>query len=216
MSLESIISALLSAIIKSEFPQQALASIMDKWRTSQFKGAYDVHTFYATFELLDKKGHLATYTKRAKVRFLQNLVFAIQDQAWGDGNIFAEYRCTPGVPVDKYQEGYRQYVVISLRRNYQKGDVQELVTERTIEDGFLSTNETFQIQVDYPTKELSTTIIFPKGRHPKSIAIVENNLKLSHQLGKDHETSLPDGRVSYTWWVKRPRLFEGYIFKWEW
>lgn len=216
MSLESIFSALLSAIVKSELPQQALASIIDRWRTSQFKGAYDVHTFNATFELLDKKGHRATYTKRAKVRFLQNLVFAIQDQAWGDGNIFADYRCTPGVPVDRYQEGYRQYVVISLRRNYRKGDEQEVVIERTIEDGFLSPDETFQIQVDHPTKELSAAIVFPKGRHPKSITIVENNLKLLHQLGKEHETHFPDGRVSYAWKVKRPRLFEGYIFKWEW
>lgn len=216
MSLESIITTLFSAIVKSELPHHALASIVDRWRTSTFKGAYDVHAFNATFELLDKKGHRAIYTKRTKVRFLQNHVFAIQDQAWGDGNIFAEYRCTPGVPVDRYQEGYRQYVLVSLRRNYRKGDEQELVIERTIEDGFLKSDETFQVQVDQPMKELSAVIIFPKGRPPKHIAIVENNLKRTHQLGQKDETRFPDGRVSYTWKVKRPRLFEGYIFKWEW
>jgi hypothetical protein len=207
---------LVSFALKSDLLQYVTASALDHWRTSRFTGTYDVDHYSATLEILDSKGKRAIYTKREQIRFLRDQAFAIQDQAWGDGNIFADYRCSPGCIVDKYQEGYRWYVVISLRRNYKKGDQEELFIERTIEDGFTTANETFQIQIDHPTKELNATIIFPRTRLPKQVFIVENNFKQSQQLGPEHETHFPDGRVSYTWKVTKARLFEGYIFKWEW
>jgi len=31
------------------------------------------------------------------VRYLQDNVIAYRDQAWGDGEILVDYRCTPGI-----------------------------------------------------------------------------------------------------------------------
>jgi hypothetical protein len=36
---------------------------------------------------------------------MQDNVIAYQDQAWGDGEILLNYRCTPGTPVDRPLNG---------------------------------------------------------------------------------------------------------------
>ena len=59
-------------------------------------GMYEVLEYESTLELLDAKGQRATFHKREKVRYLQDNVIAYQDQAWGDGEILLQYRCTPG------------------------------------------------------------------------------------------------------------------------
>jgi hypothetical protein len=74
---------------------------------SRHQGMYEVLAYEAELTLLDEKGSKARLTKRQQVRFLQDNIIAYQDQAWGDGNIFVEYRCTPGVEVDRYRDGHR-------------------------------------------------------------------------------------------------------------
>ena len=49
---------------------------------------------------------------------MQNNVIAFEDYAWGDGEIFTDYRCSPGVVVDKYQEGDRWSILIEGGANY--------------------------------------------------------------------------------------------------
>ncbi len=90
----------------------------------------DAH--HVMLDLTDNAGRTAIYTKRQQVTFLQDNVFAIQDQAWGDGDIFAAYRCSPGVAVDRYKEGYRWKILISLRGSRNRGERDEFVIERTI------------------------------------------------------------------------------------
>src|SRR5262249_13288516 len=89
------------------------------------RGMYEVLEQQCCLEILDREGKEAVYFKRQRVRFLQNNIIAFQDQAWGDGNIFADYKCSPGVPVDRYREGYRYRILISLRQTKNRGDVEE-------------------------------------------------------------------------------------------
>jgi hypothetical protein len=63
---------------------------------------YEVVEYESTLELQDRGGQRATFRKREKVRYLQNHIIAYQDQAWGDGEILLDYRCSPGKPVDRY------------------------------------------------------------------------------------------------------------------
>jgi hypothetical protein len=177
---------------------------------------YRVGNHQATLELMDSEGKVAIHTKRQQVIFLHDDVFAIQDQAWGDGNIFAEYKCTPGVMVDRYKEGYRWKILISLRTMKNKGDQDEFFIERTITDGFTTPTVNFQTQVDHPMDSLSVNVIFPSKRHPKRIDYIEQNMKRSHILGPEHKTSLSGGRIQYSWHIKKPILHESYIIRWEW
>ena len=67
------------------------------------KGPYEALEYESTLELLDREGTRATFKKRKKIRYLQDNVSTFQDQAWGDGEILVNYRCTPGKPVDCYR-----------------------------------------------------------------------------------------------------------------
>ena len=77
-----------------------------------YRGMYEVIEYESTLELKDRGGKKATFKKREKVRYLQDNVIAYQDQAWGDGEILVNYRCTPGTPVDRYRSGYKTYILI--------------------------------------------------------------------------------------------------------
>src|SRR5205823_4768834 len=67
------------------------------WRGVADEGMYEVLEHESTLELQDSQGEQAFFRKRQKVRYLQNHIIAYQDQAWGDGEILVNYRCTPGV-----------------------------------------------------------------------------------------------------------------------
>ena len=73
-------------------------------------GMYEVLEYESTLELKDRGGKRATFKKQEKVRYLQDNIIAYQDQAWGDGEILVNYRCTPDTPVDRYRSGCKTYI----------------------------------------------------------------------------------------------------------
>jgi hypothetical protein len=76
-------------------------------------------------------------------------VIAYQDQAWGDGEILLNYRCTPGTPGDRYRSGYKTTILISRREVKDKGDVNELNIEWGIRRGFLRQAEQGETHVTH-------------------------------------------------------------------
>lgn len=180
------------------------------------EGMYEVLDFDARLELQDTKGQRAVLFKRERVRFLQDYIIAYQDKAWGDGQIFADYKCSPGVAVDRYRDGHRFRILISLRETKHRGDIEEFNIERTIRDGFTKPVEEFQIDLDHTTRKLSLSVIFPRERFPKQVTLIEQNTTHTTPLGPEHKLTLPDGRQQVTWSTDKPRLFEAYILHWEW
>jgi hypothetical protein len=180
------------------------------------EGMYEALEYDAQLELLDTKGEKAVFHKRERVRYLQDNIVAYLDKAWGDGNIFADYRCSPGVVVDRYKEGYRWYVLISLRETKHRNEVDEFRIERTIHRGFMKPVENFQIDIDHVTRKFRICVVFPRKRHPKQVVLVEQNSTHSIALTGENRLTLPDGRQQYVWSTNKPRLFEGYILRWEW
>lgn len=166
--------------------------------------------------LNDSSGRTAVIHKRQKIRFLQNNVIAFQDQAWGLGDIFAEYKCSPGVPVDRYLEGYRYRVLISLRQTKNRGDIEEFRMERHIRNGFIRSNGSFQTVVEYKTHRLVISVVFPSGRKPFEMLLVEQQSGRTTILGAEHIRQLPDGNQVVEWSTDRPRQFESYVFRWKW
>ena len=183
---------------------------------SKPSGIYEVLDYKATLELKDKAGKKAVYAKQQTVRFLQNNVIAYQDTAWGDGDIFADYQCTPGVAVDRYREGHRYRTLISLRGTKNKGDIEHFYIQRKILDGFTQKTEGFQTEIDHTTHRLSLRLIFPKSRHPKQVSLMEQNAKRKTVLGTAYHQTLPDGRLQVAWETRQPRTFEAYILHWTW
>lgn len=212
-------SSLLNTLAAYVLPRllDALPPLLRRFRWSpRPHGAYEVLSHSIELELCDVKGERAVYCKRQRVRFQQNNVVAYQDIAWGDGDIFAEYDCSPGEAVDRYREGHRWHVLISLRETKNWGDELLITIRRVIKGGFTGEREDFQTEINHPTRLFSMSLIFPVERPPQRVSLIEQNLDRTTTLDARYIHTLPDGRQHVTWETKRPRLFEAYILAWEW
>jgi hypothetical protein len=184
-------------------------------QSRSYRGMYEVLEYESTLELKDREGKRATFKKREKVRYLQDNVIAYQDQAWGDGAILLNYRCSPGTPVDRYRSGYKTYILISRREVKDRGDVDEFNVEWGIRQGFLRQTEQWETHVTHRTRHLKINVIFPKSRPPRRTVLIKGNRQRSHNLGKSAQT-LPDGRWQVSWQTHQPKLYENYVLQWEW
>ena len=177
---------------------------------------YEVLEYESTLELKDARGKRATFKKREKVRYLQDNIIAYQDQAWGDGQILIDYRCSPGVAVDFHRPSRQTYILIALRDVKQHGDTDEINIQWGIKNGFLRDQEAWETQVSHPTQRLKVQVIFPKSRPPVQVVIIEDTSRRSQILEENAQRKLPDGRWIVVWETYKPRLNERYILKWEW
>lgn len=180
------------------------------------RDAYTILDYHIQLDLKDSKGHRALYTKRMKVKFRQDNVFAYLDQAYGEGEIFADYKCSPGVPADRWRDGNRWWTLISLREIKSRGQGEEFFIERTIEDGFTESDVHLHTEITHPTQNLTINIIFPRKRSPRRIILIENNAKRTTELGGEYIQELPNNRQQLIWTTDKPRQFETYTIRWNW
>jgi hypothetical protein len=191
--------------------------VIRKWlKNRSDDGIYEVLDYESTLELKDHDGRKARIKKCEKVRYLQDNIIAYQDQAWGDGSILQNYRCTPGVPVDRYRLGYKTYILISLREVKNKGYIDNFNIEWNIKEGFLLKTGFWATEISHRTRRVTVKVIFPKSRPPRNVSIIEKNSQKTHLLEEAATVQLPDGRWSVTWERNQPKLYEQYILKWEW
>jgi len=180
------------------------------------EGMYEVLEYESTLELLDSTGKKAAFIKRKKVRYLQNNIIAYQDYGWGDGQQFTDYQANPGVPVDQYKIGYKTYILLSLREVKNRGDVDEFNIQWKIKNGFLKRDGFWETDVSSRTHYIKVNVIFPKGRPPQNLRVVEQNTRRTTSLENEAVQCLPDGRWRVTWEKIKPRLYEHYIIRWDW
>ncbi len=186
------------------------------WRGLADEGMYEVLDYTSTLELHDKRGHKATYRKQQRVRYRQNNIIAYQDQAWGDGQILLNYRCSPGREVDRYRRGYKTHILISLRGEKQRGDEDEFIIEWDLLDGFPTDREHHEVEISHRTKNVRIEVIFPSTRPPLKVCLLEQLRRRVHQLPPGAVVQLPDGRWRAWWETHHPRLNEHYLLQWEW
>jgi hypothetical protein len=180
------------------------------------RGLYEVLEYESTLELRDNKGEKATFHKKEKVRYLQNSIIAYQDQAWGDGDILLNYRCTPGTPVDRYRPGYKTYILISLRDVKNKGDIDEFNIQWGIRNGFLRDTELWETDISHPTVKMTIQVVFPQKRPPIRVFLIERAYKLKTPLSQEAIIQHPDGRWLVKWEKNFPRQDERYAIQWKW
>ena len=180
------------------------------------EGMYEVLEYDSTLEIHDIHGRKATFIKRKKVRYLQNDIIAYQDYGWGDGEQFLDYQAKPGVPVDRYKIGYKTYILISLRDVKNRGDENEFNIQWKIKNGFLKPDGFWETDISSRTRDMKINVIFPKGRPPRNVRLVENNIRRTTILGNDSIQRLATGQWKITWEKHKPKLYEHYIIRWDW
>jgi hypothetical protein len=179
------------------------------------EGLYEFLIYDATLELRDAKGRTAIFRKHQRVKFLQNNI-AFEDVAWGDGKLFARYRVAPGVVADRYQEGDRWTVLISLREAKQRGDVQDFHIERLVRNGFTHAAEWQQAEIRHRTRYLSLAVIFPKARPCCRATIRLRRRRKTIPLGSECFQRLPDGRQMVRWTTRNVTPLEVFTLGWQW
>ena len=214
--LSDVLSGLFINVPWLDILAQAWKIARKLWHGLANEGMYEVLEYESRLELMDKKGKRAKFTKREKVRYLQDNIIAYQDIAWGDGDILVNYRCTPGSVVDRYRPGHKTFLLISLRESKRRGDEDEFNMEWGIRDGFLRAQELWETEIRHRTKELKVHIIYPKSRPPRRVWLEENIRRKRHDLDKDTMRELPDGRWHVTCKINKPRLNERYRLHWAW
>lgn len=180
------------------------------------QGVYEILTYDSTLELLDATGQTAIFHKRQKVCFLQDNVIAFQDYAWGEGEIFANYSCSPGVAVDRYQDGDRWNILISLRETKSRGDSTDFRIERTVHNGFTQHEEWYQIEIRNPTRRFRMAVIFPQERRCQRATLHERKRNRTQVLGPECFHQLADGRQLLEVETTRVRHLEVYSLRWTW
>lgn len=180
------------------------------------EGLYEILEYDCKLELLDTQGRAASLTKHQRVKFLQDNVIAFQDYAWGEGNVLAEYKCSPGFEADRYLEGDRWNILISLRETKHRGEVQDFYMERKLANTFTQNEEWWQIEMQHRTRSAKISVVFPKGRPCSHATVIERNRNRTIHLEARNFTLLGDGRQLLSWETIEPRRFETYTIKWSW
>jgi hypothetical protein len=193
-----------------------VVKLMRSVTVEQADGLYEVLDFDHTLELRDTKGEVAVYHKRETVKLLQDHVAAYLDQAWGRGEIFADYQCSPGTPVDRYRCGRWTCTLISLREVRRRGEVLRISIDRTVKNGFDLKTGWSETIVRHKTRRFRIAVIFPAKRLPTSVDLVEVNGNRTTPLGERNVEEMPDGRRKVFWETQKPKLFETYVLKWAW
>jgi hypothetical protein len=186
------------------------------WQGMPDEGMYEVLEYESRLELLDKNGKRARFTKRQRVKYLQNHIIAYQDQAWGNGEILLDYRCSPGRLVDRYQPGHKTYLLISLREAKRRGDEDEFNIQWEMREGFRRATELWETEISHRTRRLKVEVVFPEGRPPLRVWLVEVLGRRRTPLGAEARRRLADGRWLLSWEREGPRLNERYQLEWEW
>jgi hypothetical protein len=190
--------------------------LLSRISTEQTVGLYEVLDFDHELELCDPDGQRAIYRKRSTVRFLQDFVTSYQDQAWGLGNAFADYKCSPGVPVDRYRDGHKYRILISLRETKRRGETMKISIDRTVRGGFRNATGWSETEISHRTRHFVTSVIFPKSRPSKTAVLIEPNAGRTTPLKPSNIQILPDGRQRIFFETPKPVLFETYTLKWTW
>ena len=198
-----------------------LTTLWDLYQTTQqwWQGntdMYEILDYDAELELLDGEGEKAIFRKRQKVKFLQNNIIAFEDYAWGDGNVLADYACAPGMVADRYQEGDRWNILISLRETKSKGDIVEFYMEHKVQNGFGKAEEWFQTEIRRHTHHLAMSISFPPGRRCQRAILQQRTHNRVLELGPEHFHTLPDGRQLLTWEINQARPYDIFTIRWQW
>lgn len=180
------------------------------------EGIYEVQEYVSRLELLDQRGERAKVEKLERVRYLQNGILAFQDQAWGDGKILVDYRCTPGVPVDFYRQGHKTYILIALHSVKLRGEMDTFHMQWEMHQSFTLKVELWSAEISHRTQSIRLEVTFPAKRFPKQVSILESRLQRVKPLDTSAYVRLPDGRLTVRWEKQKPRLHEIYSLQWEW
>lgn len=169
------------------------------------------------WDIQDDGGQLAINTKRRKIKYLQDEVFAIRDYAWGTGTIGpAKVKAGPGRAVRDYTRDNRHHTIILLDGIRKRGNEDEFTIVREFKGSFVDpATESVQLDVLHTTDVVRSKIVFPAGRPPTRAWVTRKEGQVEVQ---DPLTPEPagGGRQQIAWSRERPPRYAVFTIGWTW
>lgn len=177
---------------------------------------YEIVNLEETWEIHDATGATVTLKKVMDVEFLRDQVTSIHDPAWGAGELFAEYSCSPGRYVGISRSGERQLAVVMLDPPRRRGDSQHFDITRVIKGGFTGPDEWIELDSETCTGPLKVSVVFPRDRLPQNCQWTRRRGNSEKNLGAISQRWREDGRQECYVRVARPSPDEIYRVTWTW
>ncbi len=182
--------------------------------TSQSEGPYEVDEDRTEWDIEADDGSRAVVIKVLKVRFTQSAV-VIQDEAWGDGDLFANYHHNVGTLLKVVDAPPRKYAIVQLVPPRTTGEPVELVSRRTVADGFRGADEWVQLGVANPSLRSEMVVRFPPGRPPQNVRVKTERDNVGRPPAAN-ELGHEDGRTVFRRTFARPKVGTTLTVNWSW
>lgn len=172
--------------------------------------SYEISDYDSTLILHDTDGTSATFSRRQKIRFLQNGVSAMLDHFWGDG-VVTYYHNEAGTLEDSFIDHERRHLVVRFRKAMRRGETLNFAVERKSLVGFTQDEEWLETIFDQRVAVFSQAIIFPKGRPCSRATLLTDTGKILLPV-----FTLPDGRAIVRFHLDNLQPRVPYTLIWNW
>jgi hypothetical protein len=168
---------------------------------------YETIKFSGRLKILDVDRSTAVFTRRHRVRFLEDGVGVVFNRIWGEGVLVGSY-LAPGLTLMEPIKTPTGYVLpLGLPRPFRKGETFEIVSHRRVVGAFLETKGYWDTTMSKPTELVQITVVAPAGL----------------SLGKPEVMAPPRGDIdvaagsnSLKLRVARPAMNGPYRLGWSW
>jgi hypothetical protein len=176
--------------------------------------SYENLSLSISLELLDTDGERAVIKRVQRVRFLTEDAGVVRDVVWGSGRPLAGYSSTGAERLGVRHEGSKRVVLLGLPTNPRKGEVVTIRTEREIRGAFQQDECYLEAVIERPTRLLTLSVTFPRGRVPKSAFLESSPPTLDRRPLR--ATLEPRNRARVKLFLSRPRSLVTYRIRWTW
>jgi hypothetical protein len=168
---------------------------------------YETIKFSGRLKILDDDRTNALFTRRQRVRFLEDGVGVVFNRIWGEGVLVGSY-LAPGLSLMEPIKTRSGYILpLGLPRRFNRGETFEVVTQRRIVGGFSAENGYWETTLTKPADLIQITVVTPPSvgvNNPEIIASPRGDL---YATKKANSLQL---RVAH------PGVNQPYRLRWSW
>ena len=175
---------------------------------------YETLSLELVLDLADPEGKRAVLTRRQRIRSLTAGTLVVRETVWGEGEQLARYAVVGARRLTVLPEGSRRSVLLDPGGHTASGDCATITSRRTIRGGFGQPEEYCETVLERPTGRVDFTVIFPRGRPPRSARLVLAATEITVRTVPVRYR--PDGRAVLRCRLRRPTVATTYSLRWSW
>jgi len=147
---------------------------------------YETIKFSGRLKFLDETRSVAVFTRRQRVRFLEDGVSVLFDHIWGEGLLLGRYVAPDVQLMEPIRTAKGLALPMRLAKSFRKGETFELVTHRRIVGGFAGRDAYWDTLMTKPTNLIQISVVMPDTVRITEPEIVAPPRGDFDQIGRAH------------------------------